>query len=308
MSTYPILLLCMIPAAFALFIILNAVCSDRCGAAAAAVSFPLCSVLGFLFAKGFYVLLTQEWNTLISPDPSEFCFTGGAVGVWLGLLLAVRITGYHPAGTLTDRFVLPGTLLIAGLRLAEAELGSLGTGRYIEASAGSLSLILTVRNRYGEPHLAVFVLEAAAAVIVGLLSVCGKPGLPGQRFETAVFRLCACQILFENMRSRALMWGFVRVEQLICAVIMMILLLLACARGTKKQGAVRFLPALYLLVCFASIVGIEFLRQRSPSRFMGEHGGFLMMAAVLCVILLLYRKQVTDLRLPRPQDNPATNH
>ena len=28
--------------------------------------------------------------------------------------------------------------------------------------------------------------------------------IPGQRFMTAVFRLCTCQILLENMRSRAL--------------------------------------------------------------------------------------------------------
>ena len=38
---------------------------------------------------------------------------------------------------------------------------------------------------------------------------------------------------------------------------------------------------LFLLACFAAIVGIEFLRQRSPSRFMGETGGFLLMALVL---------------------------
>ena len=307
MSTYLILVLCMVSAAFALFFVLSLIRSDRRGAAAAAVSFPLCAALGFLFAKGSYVLLTQEWNTLFSPEPSEFCFTGGAVGVWLGVILAARITGYRPAGSLSDRFTLPGALLIAGLRLAEAELGSLGTGRYIEDPAGSLSLILTVRNRYGEPHLAVFALEAAAAVIIGFLSLRGKAGRPGQRFETAVFRLCTCQILLENLRSRALMWGFVRVEQLLCAVILMILLLFACACSEKKQGAVRFLPALYLLLCFAAIVGIEFLRQRSPSRFMGEYGGFLMMAAVLCVILLLYRSQVTGLRLPRRPDNPARN-
>ena len=109
------------------------------------------------------------------------------------------------------------------------------------------------------------------------------------------------------MRNRAISWGFVRVEQLLCAVILMALLLCACARGEKKQGVRRFLPALYLLGCMAAIVGIEFLRQRSPSRFMGEHGGFLMMGAVLCVILVLYRAAVTGLRLHRPPDNPDTS-
>ena len=167
--------------------------------------------------------------------------------------------------------------------------------------------MLAVLNRYGEPHVAVFVWEALAALAVGLLSLSEGQVRPGQRFETAVFRLCACQILLENMRNRALSWGFVRVEQLLCAVILMALLLAACARSAKKQGVLRFLPALYLLLCIAAIVGIEFLRQRSPSRFMGEHGGFLMMGAVLCAVLLLYRAVVTGRLLRRPPDNPETN-
>lgn len=315
MSTYLILVLCVVPAAFALFAALNLLRSDRRGAAAAAVSLPLCAALGFLFAKLSYVLLMDsgrifsrgDWSVLLCTEPSEFCFTGGAAGVWLGVLLAAKITGYRPAGALLDRFALPGALLVAGLRMAEAELGSLGTGRFIETPADSSFLILAVYNRYGEPHVAVFVWEAAAALAVGLLSLREGGGLPGQRFGTAVFRLCTCQILLENMRSRPLMWGFVRVEQLLCAVILMALLLAACARNTKKQGAVRFLPAVYLLLCIAAIVGIEFLRQRSPSRFMGEHGGFLMMAAVLCAILFLYRSQVTGHPPRRPPDSPERN-
>ena len=93
------------------------------------------------------------------------------------------------------------------------------------------------------------------------------------------------------------------VEQLLCAVILMILLLISCFRNTKTQGAARFLPALYVFLCIAAIVGIEFLRQRSPSRFMGEYGGYLMMGAVLCVILFIYHRQVAGPRR-HPQTNP----
>jgi hypothetical protein len=307
MSTYLILVLCAAAAAFALFIVLNVLRQDRRGVAAAAFSLPLCAALGFLFAKAGYVLLTGEWDALLTPEPSEYCFTCGAAGVCLGVLFASRITGHRPAGKLADRFVLPGTLLAAGLRMAEIELGSLGAGRYIDIPAGSAALVLAVWNRYGEPHVAVFVWEALAALAVGLLSLREGEIRPGQRFESALFRLCACQVLLENMRNRAISWGFVRVEQLLCAVILMALLLCACARREKKQGVRRFLPALYLLVCIAAIVGIEFIRQRSPSRFMGEHGGFLMMGAVLCVILLLYRFTVKGRLLHRPPENPETN-
>lgn len=296
MSAYLIIILCTGIAVFGLFALLNSRRSDRRGALTAVVSFPLCAVLGFVFAKLFYVILSElevfltwgewEWDALFDLDPSTFCFTGGAVGVWIGILLAARITGYRPAAVLTDRFALPGALLIAGLRIAEVKLGTLGTGRFIENPS---FLIPVVYNQYGEGHVAVFVWEAIAAVIIGLLSLRIRNEQPGLRFEITAFRLCTCQILLENMRRRAMSWGFVKVEQLLCAVIMMALMLIACARHEKKQGAFRFLPAVYLFVCIGAIVGIEFLRQRSPSQFMGMYGGYLMMAVVLCVILFIYQ-------------------
>ncbi len=309
MSTYLIMILCAGLVAFLLFVLLNTRHSDSRGALTAAVSFPLCVVLGLVFAKLFYVFLSGlevfldygewEWEALFDPSPSTFCFTGGAVGVWLGILLAALITGYRPAASLTDRFALPGALLIAGLRIAEVELGTLGTGRFIENPS---FLVPVVYNQYGEGHVAVFVWEAIAAVIIGLLSLRIRDEQPGRRFEMTVFRLCTCQILLENMRRRTLSWGFVKVEQLLCAVIMMALMLIACARNEKKQGVSRFLPAVYLFVCIAAIVGIEFLRQRSPSQFMGLYGGYLMMGAVLCVILFIYQVLAPGLRR-RPQRN-----
>lgn len=305
MSAYLIILLCVVCAAFALFIAAALRGGSR-AAAAAAVSFPLCAALGFVFAKLFYVLLMEigniiewgEWDALFDLQPRTFCFVGGGIGVWLGLLAASRITGRRPAGELLDLFTVPGALLIAGLRLAETELGSLGTGRFIETEAGRSTLLLAVINQYGEAHVAVFVWEAVWAFAVAALSFTACEDRPGARFETAVFRLCAGQILLENLRSQALSWGFVRVEQLICALIMMALVLLACFRNRKKQGAVRFLPALWLFLCIAAIVGIEFLRQRSPSRFMGETGGFLLMGFVLAVTLLIYRSVTVGLRCP----------
>lgn len=305
MSGYLMLILCVVPAAFLLFIAM-ALRKGMRTTAAAAVAFPLCVLSGFVFAKGFYVLLMEtgrivewgEWDALFSLQPRTFCFTGGAVGVWLGLLLSARLTGCRPAGKFLDLFTVPGTLLIAGLRLAETELGNLGTGRFVGPESGGLASLLIMTNEYGEAHVAVFAWEAIAAIIVGALSFTDRADRPGARFETAVFRLCVCQILLENLRSRALCWGFVRVEQVLCAVILLALMLAACCRNTKKQGAVRFLPALGLLICFAAIVGIEFLRQRSPSRFMGETGGFLLMGCVLAVMLLLYRSVTAGLRRP----------
>ena len=296
MSTYLIYVLAAVSAAFLLFIAVFLVRRDRKSAVTALLSLPLCILLGFVLSKLFYVLLMElgnilqwgEWDALFSMKPKTFCFVGGAVGVWLGVLLSTKLTKNRPAGTVLDAFTVPGALLIAGFRLAEMELGSLGTGRFIEIPDSSSYLILAVFNKYGEPHVAVFIWEAVVALVVALLTLIRTEAQPGQRFRTAVFRLCICQILLENMRSQNLKWGFVCVEQLMCAVIIMVLTVLACLRVRNCRNTVRFLPAFAMLLCFGAIVGTEFLRQRSPSRFMGMHGGYLIMSAILAVMLLIY--------------------
>ena len=306
MPVYVIIVICAVSAAFALFTVSAALREGARAAAAAALSFPRCAILGFAFAKAFYVLLMEtgniiEWGEcdgLFSLQPRTFCFTGGGIGVWLGLLLSAGIAGYRPTGRLTDLFSVPGALLVAGLRMAEIELAGLGTGRFVETEAGMSAPLFTVINQYGEAHVAIFAWEAVWAVIVAAASLTDRNDCPGRRFERAVFRLCAGQILLENMRSEALRWGFVRVEQVLCAAIMTALMLAACRRKTQKRGGVRYLPALGLVVCFAVIVGIEFIRQRSPSRFMGETGGYLMMGFVLVMILVLYRQVTGSPRRP----------
>ena len=303
MSTYLIYVCISVAAAFLLFAALYLIRRDFSGAACALLSLPVCCVLGFAMAKLVYVLLMEsgnivqwgEWDVFLNMKPKTFSFVGGAAGVCLGVLLSAKIAKKKPAGKVLDTFVLPGALLIAGLRLAEVELGALGTGRFIEVPEGSPYLILAVFNKYGEPHVAVFVWEAAAAIVVGLFSLIRKEEKPGQCFRTAVFRLCICQILLENMRSQNLKWGFVCVEQLLCAIIVMALTLEACVHIQKQKRMARFLPAGAMLLCIGAIVGAEFLRQRSPSRFMGMHGGYLIMSVILIVMLLIYRSLVRQL-------------
>ena len=217
MSNYLIYILGTTAAAFTLFLLLYIVRHDRKGAVTALAALPLCVILGFVLAKLSYVILMEigsiiewgEWDSLFDMRPKTFCFVGGAAGVWLGVLFSARLTKNEPAGSVLDTFVIPGVLLIAGLRFAETELGSLGTGRYIEIPESPTYLIMAVYNKYGEPHVAVFVWEAAAAIVVGLFSLIRKEEKPGQCFRTAVFRLCICQILLENMRSQNLKHVFI---------------------------------------------------------------------------------------------------
>jgi len=302
MSTYLTYVCISIAAAFLLFCALYLIRRDISGAGMALLSLPVCTVLGFVMAKIVYVVLMEsgniiqwgEWDAFLNMKPKTFSFVGGAAGVCLGVLLSAKIMKKRPAGNVMDTFVLPGALLIAGLRLAEVELGALGTGRFIEIPESSAYLILAVFNKYGEPHVAVFVWEAVAAIVIGLLSLLRTEARPGERFRTAVFRLCICQILLENMRSQNMKWGFVCVEQVLCAVIVMILTVMACLRIPVRRGWRKFIPAGIMFLCFGAIVATEFLRQRSPSQFMGMHGGYLIMGAILIGMLLIYRHTVNQ--------------
>lgn len=94
-------------------------------------------------------------------------------------------------------------------------------------------------NEYGEWRWAIFMLEGLAALVFMLivLNVKGRP--PGGMTRLALTLLCASQILFESLREdEFLRWGFLRLGQLLPALILLFLLLTA----PKKAGESRRLP------------------------------------------------------------------
>ena len=266
--------------------------------AVALLGLALCTALGLAAAKILYVALLQldyilewgEWDVLLDWEPKRLCFVGGGVGVWLGIRLAARIMRENPR-TVLDAFAAPGALLTAGLRLAEIHLGKLGAGSLVDWTGILAGAPFTVTDSWGDRYLAVFFLEAAAALMISFYAWRMKETRPGIRFEKTVFALCLCQVLLENLRNQAMKWGFVYVEQILCAVILMILLLLACSR--RGGGWKRFLPALWMLLCMGGVVGEEFARQKGSSEFLASFG-YLMMAAILVCMGWIYYRNTKD--------------
>lgn len=291
---YLVYVLCTAGAAFLLYAVLMR--KEKKGVLTAAAALPAAVALALLLAKATFVLLMQwedlfefgDWSVWLDFRPRTFSFVGGAVGACLGVWGIARLLGTQPNGRAMDRFAAAGALLAAGLRMAEAELGMLGAGRFIETPAEGSYLILAVYNNYGEPMTAVFVWEALTALVIAALSLYRLRTGSRYVFEKAAAELCVCQILLESMRSQVMRWGFVFVEQLLCAVILMILTLRACALAGGKGIIRRYWPAAALLALFGGVVLAEFLRQRIGSEFMVRHGAYLMMAAILCVMLILY--------------------
>lgn len=231
----------------------------------AGVGLPLSALLGAVMGKLFYVVLLFDrvwmWygaEALWRMNAAEFSFFGGALGVLLAMALTARLTGQKIKPFLSA-FAPCGALLAAGFRAAEYFQGSLGEGFYIRNPAFA-RFPFAVVNQWGEWYLAVFTLEALAALAVALIFALRKPEdrIPGLRVERTAFYLCVPQIFFESLRSYSLRWGFVRIEQVLCGVVTVGLIAYGCLQVKGLRGMKRFWPVPCSLLCVAVIVGVEF--------------------------------------------------
>ena len=230
----------------------------------------LSAVLGWALAKLFYVVLLFHrvwprfgWEAFGRWKSTEFSFFGGCVGVVLGMALSARLCGEHVKQFL-GTFAPCGALMVAGARYAERYLGMLGVGSLTNVPA-LCRFPFAVSNTWDEWFMAVFMLEALAALIVAVVfSLRKREGwIPGLFLERTVFYLCLAQILCESLRAQGLKWGFVRVEQFLSAVTLVGLLLYSCLQISENTFAKRFWPIAGALGCIGVIVGVEFAIDRT---------------------------------------------
>ncbi len=225
----------------------------------------LSAVLGAVLGKLFYValLFQKVWprfgaEALWRLKAAEFSFFGGALGVVLAMALTAKWTGQKIRPFLSV-FAPCGALLVAGFRAAEYFQGMLGVGSYMESSVFA-RFPFAIANQWGEWHLAVFTLETLAALIVALVFALRKreARIPGIHMERTVFYLCVSQIFFESLRNQCLRWGFVRIEQVLCGMTVVGLIVYGCLQAKTVKGLNRFWPALCSLLCVALVVLVEF--------------------------------------------------
>lgn len=220
-------------------------------------------VLGALLAKVLYFVLMlpyvwPRWGfaALLRMDPATFSFFGLCLGLCLGVALAARLTGHAAAQTM-DGFAPALAVFVALARMGEYFLGVQGSGNYVENEALCF-FPLAVQNEWDEWYWAVFMLSAlmAALCAAGVLWRERRwKAVPGLAFRRTAFYLALPQVLCESLRAECMRWGFVKVEQVLCGVVIAGAVALSClmARGRK-----RWLPLLCTLVLIAGVVGVEF--------------------------------------------------
>ena len=121
---------------------------------------------------------------------------------------------------------------------------------------------MAVRDLYGQWHGSVFFLEALCAL--GALAYAARVEAgSAKRFATALLWFSVAQVLCESLRAETIRWGFVRVQQVQCAVFALALLCAAAYRRrmTGRQTALRIGV---FAACVAVAGGMEFALDKWP--------------------------------------------
>lgn len=271
--------------------------------------------LAVLLARALYCLICLDWflqkglGYFFRLTEGGFTLYGALLGGLLAAFLTARITGQSFA-RLADVLAAPAALMIALCRLAEGLVGQ-GYGRYItdwfDPDYG-MSLFhpadtsffqrfpFAVRDMYDEYSWAIFVLEALFALGICLALLRARERAPGGKALLFVLLYAASQALCEGLREDAVLrWGFVRVNQILSAVAVAVVLLLCCLR-LEDKGRHRALMArawcgalagmlLVIAMEFAvekKIVFLEFLPM-DVCYFITALAGALMVASILPV-------------------------
>ena len=211
----------------------------------------LCALIGMILglplsyagAKLFFLLHNagldiRNWSaeTMFQPRWEELSFVGGCLGFTLGIWLAAKILRIR-GGKALDLFAVPGCILIAFARMAEAGMETIGQGDMPSFLPEVFPFAL--KDAWGA-SLAVFTLEAIAAVCcaVWLLLAERKQAAAGKQFEKACIVLCSVQLFLEMLIVNywiPFIISFVHLDQVLCAVILLVLVIRLSVR-IKKAG------------------------------------------------------------------------
>lgn len=201
---------------------------------------------GLVSAKTGYMLMFlgdtlfyDGLSAFLDVSAKSFCWFFGVAGAFGGVWLSARLM--KQPGKRWLNLSAPGVaLLIAFLRAGEKQLGTIGVGGYVPQGSMLARFPFAVANSYGEHLYAVFYLEALFALALAVILLFGCKGKWFERrAELCAFFYAVPQMLCESLRARCLRWGFVRVEQLLCGLLMLGMMVYVCCRMSGQLTAVR---------------------------------------------------------------------
>lgn len=224
-----------------------------------------CLPAGFIGARLLYCLFRFDFylseiglSGMLRTWEGGFLLYGAIAGVLLAAAALARAKRV-PVMTLLDELAAPGLMAIAIGRMAESMTAE-GVGPWMENEL-FCRFPFAVCNEYGEWQLAVFMFESIAAVVMLMVLLrlrCGR----GEKILTALLLYAGCQIVLESMRvDSCLRIGFVRVSQVLSALMVLAVTLWRALRVSRKQALIS---GGLCLGCIAVAGVIEWALDKTP--------------------------------------------
>lgn len=191
--------------------------------------------------------------TLLSDRPYEYAACGTALGIMLAGSLTAKMTK-QKGWTVLDALAPAALFVLAVARFGE-HFSDFGWGQVLIDPIWQ-RFPFAAQDMFGQWHLATYMLEGVFALAVGVFALKVKTAKPGERFLRALLWWAATQILCESLRAETIRWGFVRVQQLQCAVFMLIVLLANAKRSGSLKEAGK--AAGLFFIGIAAVVFVEY--------------------------------------------------
>ena len=270
------------------------------------------SRLAFCLANLSYFTdaISQPWRMLSFWD-GGYSLLGALYGLMVAAFLTARIQKVR-FGSMLDVAIVPIGLFIFGIRIAEGLTdGQLGIGRQVDVGALAQALPwLFVQDQMGTLtlyRLAVYRYEAAVALLIFAFSLglfFGRhprwKARPGDLAMIVLSLFGASQVILESMRDDGhMLWGFIRVQQLGCALIPLLALLIFGARYAHIREARKATVAAWLLLPVAALVALMMIHPiNHVLDLTGKLGvGFALLGALAVYMAFFLRVRGADWRL-----------
>ena len=236
----------------------------------AAVCF-LCGILAALLAARLFHGAWYGAGEWFGMNPRSFSFAAGCAGFCLGAILPwLRQRRDIPA--LMDCLAVPGCVLIAFARFGEVFLGQLGLADVYSLGLPDIPegsflarFPFAAVDAWGYWYLSVSTLAALlalAAAAYGLWLKHNKKTNPGVLFDRCAVLLCSARMFLELIRMESLIFRYVHLDQALCALFLLGLVIRACIRRQKTAGRFPVLPLVLVILCIAVNGVTQFLMDK----------------------------------------------